>query len=131
MSYVDGFVIPVSKRKVAAYRKMAQWGKRVWMKAGAVEYFECVGDDFAPPMSGDFAAPTNGAFKKMAKLKPSETVFFSFIVYRNKAHRNAVNKQVMNAMSKQSKEKMPDMPFDVKRMAYGGFKTLVEAHSRR
>jgi uncharacterized protein YbaA (DUF1428 family) len=116
MSYVDGFVIPVPKRKVAAYRKMAQWGKRMWMKAGALEYVECVGDDLKAPMGGDF--------RKMAKLKPGETVFFSFIVYRNKAHRDAVNKQVMAEMSKQ--QPMPDMPFDVKRMAYGGFRTLVE-----
>jgi alkaline phosphatase len=116
MSYVDGFVIPVPKRKVAAYRKMAQLGKRMWMKAGALEYFECVGDDLKTmPMMGDF--------KKLAKLKPGETVFFSFIVFRNKEHRNAVNKKVMAGMSGPP----PDMPFDTKRMAYGGFKTLVEA----
>ena len=117
MSYVDGFVIPVRKSKVAAYKKMAEEGRRMWMKAGALEYFECVGDDLKPPMGGDF--------KKMAKLKPNETVFFSFVVYRNKAHRNAVNKKIMAQMSTQG---MPqDMPFDMKRMAYGGFKTLVEA----
>jgi alkaline phosphatase len=88
MSYVDGFVIPISKRKVAAYRKMAQLGKRMWMKAGALEYFECVGDDLkSMPMMGDF--------KKMAKLRPGETVFFSFIVFKSKAHRNAVNKKVI------------------------------------
>ena len=116
MSYVDGFVIPVPKRRVAAYKKMAQMGKRMWMKAGALEYFECIGDDLkGMPMMGDF--------KKMAKLKPGETVFFSFIVFRNKAHRNAVNKKVMGEMT----GPMPDMPFDMKRTAYGGFKTLVEA----
>jgi uncharacterized protein YbaA (DUF1428 family) len=120
MSYVDGFVIPVPKRKVAAYRKMADMGRKWWMKAGALEYFECVGDDL------DASMPGAGNFKRMARLKPGETVFFSFIVYRNKAHRNAVNKKVMAQMT----GPMPDMPFDVKRMAYGGFKTLVEGRKR-
>jgi uncharacterized protein YbaA (DUF1428 family) len=116
MSYVDGFVIPVPKRKVAAYRKMAQLGKRIWMKHGALEYFECVADDLS-------STPGAGGFKEMAKLKPGETVFFSFIVYRSKAHRNAVNKKVMASMPPWPEK----MPFDVKRMAVGGFRALVEA----
>jgi len=116
MSYVDGFVIPVPKRKVAAYRKMAQLGKREWMKHGALEYFECVGDDLA-------SMPGASNFKTLAKLKAGETVFFSFIVYRNKAHRNAVNKKVMASMPSMPKE----MPFDMKRMAFGGFRALVKA----
>jgi len=117
MTYVDGFVIPVPKSKIAEYKKMAQMGKKIWMKHGALEYFECMGDDLV-------GMPECGNFKAMAKLKPSETVFFSFIVYKNKAHRNAVNKKVMSEMKKQP---MPEsMPFDVKRMAYGGFKTLVQ-----
>lgn len=117
MSYVDGFVIPVPKGKIAAYKKMAALGKKVWMKHGALQYFECVGDDLA-------GMPESGNFKVMAGLKPSETVFFSFIVFKNKAHRNAVNKKVMAEMETLP---MPDsMPFDVKRMTYGGFKTLVQ-----
>ena len=118
MSYVDGFVIPVPKRKVAAYRKMAQMGKRMWMKAGALEYFECIGDDLK-------TMPGAGDFKTMAKLKAGETVFFSFIVYKNKKHRDSINKKIMADMAKNP---MPDMPFDTKRMAYGGFKALIEAH---
>jgi len=119
MSYVDGFVIPVPKRKVAAYRKMARWGKREWMKHGALQYFECVADDLK-------AMPGAGDFKGMAKLKAGETVFFSFIVYRNKAHRNAVNKKVMASMPSTPQE----MPFEMTRMAFGGFRTLVEARRR-
>jgi len=115
MSYVDGFVIPISKRKVAAYRKMAQLGKREWMKHGALEYFECVADDLA-------SVPGATSFKQMTKLKAGETIFFSFIVYRSKAHRDAVNKKVMASMPSMPKE----MPFDMKRIAFGGFRTLVE-----
>ena len=117
MTYVDGFVIPVPKGKVAEYRKMAAWGKRMWMKHGALQYFECVGDDLA-------GMPGCGNFRKMAALKPSETAFFSFIVFKNKAHRNAVNKKVIAEMKNQ--EMPQSMPFDVKRMVYGGFKTLIQ-----
>jgi uncharacterized protein YbaA (DUF1428 family) len=117
MTYVDGFVIPVPKGKVAAYKKMAAWGKKMWMKHGALQYFECVGDDLA-------GMPECGNFKTMAGLKPSETAFFSFIVFKNKAHRNAVNKKVIAEMKTQTFTE--SMPFDVKRMAYGGFKTLIQ-----
>ncbi|HKX45810.1 MAG TPA: DUF1428 domain-containing protein [Planctomycetota bacterium] len=118
MTYVDGFVIPAPKNKVAAYKKLATWGKQLWMKHGALQYFECVADDLA-------VMPGCGlGFEKLVKLKPGETVWFSFIVYRNKAHRNAVNKKVMQAMEH---HKMPKaMPFDLKRMAHGGFKTVVQ-----
>ena len=96
---------------------MATWGKKVWMKHGALQYFECLADDLT-------SMPGCGDFKKMVKLKPSETVWYSFIVYKNKAHRNAVNKKVMAEMMKQG---MPtDIPFDMKRMAFGGFKTVVQ-----
>ena len=121
MTYVDGFVLPVAKKDVAAYRKMAAWGKKMWMKHGALQYFECAGDD----LNG---MPGCGDFKTMAGIKPTETVFFSFIVYKSKAHRDAVNKKVMAEMQKQA-QAMPQnqkMPFDPKRMAYGGFKTLVQ-----
>jgi uncharacterized protein YbaA (DUF1428 family) len=117
MTYVDGFVIPVKKTKVKAYKRMAQWGQRVWMKHGALGYYECVGDDLK-------GMPGCGTFTKIAKTKPGETVFFSFIIFKSKAHRNAVNKRVIAEMSKGPMAK--DMPFAVKRMAYGGFKTIVQ-----
>src|SRR5262245_21728840 len=118
MSYVDGFVIPVAKNRIAAYKKLAAWGKKVWMKHGALHYFECAGDDLiAPPDCGK-------DFKTLVRLKPGETVFFSFIVYKNKAHRNAVNKKVMAEMAKQPEPMV--MPFDINRMTHGGFKTLVQ-----
>jgi uncharacterized protein YbaA (DUF1428 family) len=117
MRYVDGFVLPFPKRNLAAYRRMAKVGARLWMKHGALEYMECVGDD----LKVKFGMP----FSRLAKLKPGETVAFSFIVYKSRAHRDAVNARVMKdpAMSKMPTE----MPFDLKRMAYGGFKVLVEA----
>ncbi len=117
MTYVDGFVIPMPKKNVAAYKRMAQDGKKSWMKHGALQYFECEGNDLKA-MSGC------GDFKKLAKLKPTETVFFSFIVFKNKAHRDAVNKKVIKEMM--ALPMPPKMPFDPKRMAVGGFKTLVQ-----
>jgi uncharacterized protein YbaA (DUF1428 family) len=117
MTYVDGFVIPVSKSKVREYKKMATLGKKVWMKHGALQYFECVGDDLA-------GMPGCGNFRTMAGLKANETAFFSFIIYKSKAHRDAVNKKVMAEMQKQPMPK--SMPFDLRRMAFGGFKTLVQ-----
>ncbi len=118
MAYVDGFVIPVPKRKLRAYRKMAEWGKRVWMRHGAVAYYECQGDDLK-------SMPGCGSFTTLARLKKDETVFFSFIIYRSKAHRNAVNKRVMAEMQKSGPP--PEMPFQLKRMAFGGFKAVVRA----
>jgi uncharacterized protein YbaA (DUF1428 family) len=117
MTYVDGFVIPAPKKKVAEYKKMATWGKKLWMKHGALQYFECVADDLD-------VMPGCGDFKKMVKLKPSETLWFSFIVYKNKTHRNAVNKKVMKEMQGQEMPKV--MPFDVKRMGHGGFQVVVQ-----
>ncbi len=117
MTYVDGFVIPSPKSKTAAYKKMATWGKKMWMKHGALQYFECVADDLK-------SMPGCGDFQNLANLKKNETLWFSFIIYKNRAHRDAVNKKVMAEMSK---KKMPkSMPFDLKRMAHGGFKTVVE-----
>lgn len=118
MTYVDGYVIPVPKRQVAAYKRMAQWGKRMWMRHGALGYYECVGDDLK-------SMPGCGTFGQLAKLKKNETVFFSFVIFRSKAHRNAVNKRVMAEM-KQQMSAPPDMPFAPGRMAYGGFRTLVQ-----
>ena len=122
MSYVDGFVIPIAKKNLAAYKKMASLGAKVWKKHGALEYFECVGDDLFPKMPGMKISP----FPTLAKAKPGETVVFSFIVYKSKAHRDAVNKKVMKEMG-EMKETPQKMPFDMKRMAFGGFKTIVQA----
>ena len=116
MSYVDGYLIPVPKKNVNAYTKIARWGKKMWMKHGALQYFECLADDLK-------AMPGCGDLTKLLKLAKNETLFYSFIVYKSKAHRDAVNKRVMKEMMAQP---MPKMPFDVKRMGHGGFKTVVE-----
>ncbi len=118
--YIDGFVIPVKKKDIAAYRKMATWGAKTWKKYGALEYFECIADDIAAQKGMGMG------FKKLAKLRPDETLVFSFIVYKSKAHRNEINKKVMSDPSmKDFDPKM--MPVDMKRFVMGGFKTLVEA----
>jgi uncharacterized protein YbaA (DUF1428 family) len=116
MSYVDGFLIAVPKKNVKAYTAMARWGKKMWMKHGALQYFECLAHDLK-------TMPGCGDFPKLVKLKKNETLFYSFIVYKSKAQRDAVNKKVMQEMMSQP---MPKMPFDTKRMAHGGFKTIVE-----
>ncbi len=122
--YVDGFVLVVPKKNFAAYRKMAREGARVWLKHGALDYKECVGDDMRPNTGGMTPALT---FPKMIKAKKNEAVWFSYIVYKSKAHRDQVNKKVMAEMDKEGKkyENMP-MPFDMKRFAYGGFKVVVD-----
>ena len=117
MSYVDGFLLPVPKKNLKSYRKMAVLGKKLWMKYGAVAYMECVGDDLNPK----WGLP----FPKVLKPKPGETVMFSFIVYKSKAHRNQVNAKVMKDPSMKTMPK--EMPFDMKRMCFGGFKAIVEA----
>ena len=117
MSYVDGFVLVVPKRKLAVYKKMASRAAIVWKDHCALDYRECVGDDLKVKMGLPFP--------KLAKTKPGETVVFSYIVYKSRAHRDKVNAKVMK--DKRLFEGMPkEMPFDMKRMAYGGFKTLVE-----
>lgn len=116
MSYVDGFVIPVPKMNLKKYWPMAKLGKKTWMKYGALDYKECVGND----LKSKWGMP----FPKLMKLKPEETVVFSFIVFKSKAHRDSVNKKVMKVMHEQCASL--DMPFDAKRMVYGGFKTVVE-----
>ncbi len=110
--YVDGFVIPIKRNKIKEYKKMAQWGCRVWMKHGALDYYECAIDDFSQYGLG---------FKKMCKLKSGETAIFAFIVYKNKAHRNQVNKKVMSEMTGEP----PKMPFDMKRFSMAGCKVIV------
>lgn len=121
MTYVDGFVFAVQKSKIKAYEKMAREGAKIWKKHGALQYFECKGDDMHPKM-------ITFTFPKMLKLKPTETAWFSFIIYKSKAHRDSVNAKVMKEMSEKYKDQMDtQMPFDMNRMANGGFKTIVQA----
>ncbi|OGZ65569.1 MAG: RNA signal recognition particle [Candidatus Staskawiczbacteria bacterium RIFCSPHIGHO2_02_FULL_43_16] len=120
-TYVDGFVIPIPKKNTAKYKKMAQEGAKIWKQFGALEYKECILDDPNQPH-------VKFTFPKMAKAKSGETVWFSFIVFKSRQHRDAVNKKVMAYFEKKySKEAMKDMPFDMKRMAYAGFKVIVNA----
>jgi len=117
MRYVDGFVIPVPKKNLKAYVRMARVGKEVWLKHGALDYKECVGED----LKTKWGMP----FSRMMKLKPGETVVFSYIVFKSRVHRDRVNAKVMKEMEKMGD--MKEMPFDAKRMVYGGFKVMVEA----
>jgi len=118
-TYVDGFVIPVPKKNTMKYKKMAQVAKEVWMKFGALDYKECMIDDVKPEH-------VTFSFPQMAKTKPGEAVWFSFIVYKSRAHRDAVNKIVMAYFEKKyGKDAMKDMPFDMKRFSYAGFKVMV------
>jgi len=118
--YVDGFVIPIKKKDVAAYRKMAEWGAKTWKKYGALEYFECIGDDLKVQKG------MGQGFGKLAKLKKDETVVFSWIVYKSRKHRDEVNKKVMNDPSMKDFDPST-MPVDMKRFVAGGFKPIVEA----
>ena len=115
MRYVDGYVLPVPKKNLKAYLRMARMGEKMWRKHGALDYMECVGDDLKPKWGLPFA--------RMMKLKPGETVVFSYIVFKSRAHRDRVNAKVIRDMSSMSMPK--DMPFDMKRMVYGGFKAAV------
>ena len=117
MRYVDGYVIPIPKKNVAGYRKLARMGARMWKKYGALEYFECIGDDLN--------VSWGVTFPRLLKLKKGETAAFSFIVYKSRADRDRINAAVMKdpAMATMPKK----MPFDMKRMTVGGFKVLVEA----
>ncbi|OGI63763.1 RNA signal recognition particle [Candidatus Nomurabacteria bacterium RIFCSPLOWO2_01_FULL_41_21] len=120
-NYVDGFVLVVPKKKFAEYKKMAQEASKMWKKFGALDYKECVIEDTKPPM-------VTFTFPKMIKAKPGEQVWFSYIEYKSRAHRDQVNKKVMALMDKEKdKYKNMQMPFDMKRMAYGGFKVVVDA----
>lgn len=118
MAYVDGFVLAVPRRKIGEYRKIARQAGKIWKEYGAVDYWECAGDDIGHKA----AAP----FKKAVRLKPGEVVFFSWITYKSKTVRNRVNKKIMSdpRIAKMMDPKNP--PFDMKRMAYGGFKAIVK-----
>jgi uncharacterized protein YbaA (DUF1428 family) len=116
--YVDGFVLPVPKRNVAAYRRIASQAGRVWREHGALEYRECVGDDLATTMGI--------AFPRALKVKRGETVFFSWIVYKSRAHRDRVNAKVMKD-PRMATMMTGKPPFDYRRMLCGGFQVLVDA----
>ena len=117
MSYIDGFVLPVPKKKIGAYRRLAKIASRVWRDHGALDYMECVADDVKP---GKLTS-----FPQSVKLKTGETVVFAWIVFKSRAHRDRVNAKVMKDPRLAEMGDMKDMPFDVKRMIYGGFKKLV------
>lgn len=115
MPYVDGFVLVVPKKNLKSYVKLARLGKKVWMKHGALDYQECVGDD----LDTAYGLP----FPKRVKLRRGETVVFSWIKYKSRAHRNRVNAAVMEEMQRMGAP--PQMPFDMKRMSVGGFRVAV------
>lgn len=119
MPYVDGFLLPVPKKNLSAYRRMAMKAEKIWRKYGALDYKECAGDDLKVKMGVPFP--------RQMKVKPGETVVFAYIVYKSRAHRDRVNARVMKDPQIQSMCDPKDMPFDAKRMAYGGFKVLVGA----
>ncbi len=115
--YVDGFVIPVPQRKLAAYRSMAKKAGKIWMEYGALDYKECVADDIKPGFGL--------SFPKGIKCKSGEVVVFSWIVYKSKAHRDRTNKKIMKDPRLAAMCDPKDTPFDANRMLYGGFKVMV------
>jgi uncharacterized protein YbaA (DUF1428 family) len=117
MRYVDGFLLPMPRRHLAAYRRIARVAGRIWRRHGALEYCEAVGDDLKTKWGV--------AFPRMAKTKPGETVVFSWIVYKSRRHRDQVNKKVMKD-PQMGKMMAQPMPFDIKRMGYGGFRIIVD-----
>jgi uncharacterized protein YbaA (DUF1428 family) len=119
MAYVDGFVLPVPRKNLRAYRRMAQKAGKVWRDHGALEFRECMADDVKP---GKWTS-----FPRSVKLKRGEVVFFSYIVYRSRAQRDRVNAKVMKDPRIKAMGNFKDMPFDARRMIYGGFKVLVDA----
>jgi uncharacterized protein YbaA (DUF1428 family) len=116
--YVDGFIVPVPKKKLDAYRRMAQKAGRIWRDHGALDFVECVADDVK--------VGKVTSFPRSVKLKPGETVVYSWIVYKSRAHRDSVNKKVMADPRLKDMMDPKAMPFDGKRMIYGGFKVLVQ-----
>lgn len=115
--YVDGFVIVVPKKKIEAYKKLAKKAGKIWLEYGALDYRECVAED----VKADFGLPFP---KLVGGIKSTETIVFSWIVYKSRKHRDAVNKKVMADPRIECDPN--DMPFDVKRMSYGGFETMVK-----
>jgi uncharacterized protein YbaA (DUF1428 family) len=119
MPYVDGFVLPVPKKKMAAYRSLAKKAGKIWREHGALDYKECVADDVKP---GKLTS-----FPQSVKLKAGETVVFAYIVYKSRAHRDRVNAKVFKDPRMAAMGELKDMPFDARRMIWGGFKVLVQA----
>jgi len=119
MAYVDGFIVPVPKKNVEAYRRMARAAGKVWREYGALDFKECVADDVK---KGKWTS-----FPRSVKLKPNETVVFSWIAYKSRAHRDKVNAKVMADKRIAKMMNGKQMPFDAKRMIYGGFKVIVDA----
>jgi uncharacterized protein YbaA (DUF1428 family) len=117
--YVDGYVLPVPRKSVNTYRRMAQKAGKLWRDHGALEFRECVGDDLNVTMGKPFP--------RGIKTKSGETVVFSYIVFKSRAHRDRVNARVMKDPRLAKMMSSKAMPFDVKRMMYGGFKTIVDA----
>jgi len=118
MSYVDGFLVPVPKKKLAAYRRMAAKAGKIWREHGALEFRECIADDVK------WGKRTS--FPRSVKQKTGETVFFSYIVYKSRAHRDRINAKVMKDKRLAKMMNPAAMPFDAKRMIWGGFKTVVD-----
>jgi uncharacterized protein YbaA (DUF1428 family) len=119
MRYVDGYVLPVPKKNLQTYRRMAQKAGKIWREHGALEYRECAGDD----LDVKWGIP----FPRLMKVKPGETVVFAWIVFESQAHRDRVNARVMKDPRLANMMDPKSMPFDHKRMVYGGFKVLVDA----
>ena len=119
MRYVDGFVLPIPTKNLKVYRAIAQKAGKIWLGHGALQYIEAAGDD----LDVKFGVP----FPKMTKLKPGETVVISFIMYKSRAHRDSVNAKVMaDPRMKKMMEKGATMPFEIKRMVFGGFNLIVD-----
>jgi uncharacterized protein YbaA (DUF1428 family) len=116
--YVDGFVLPVPKRNAAAYRRMARKAGKIWREHGALEYRECIAEDVKP---GKLTS-----FPQSVRVRPGEVVWFSWIVYRSRRHRDRVNARVMKDPRLASSMDPKAMPFDAKRMIYGGFEVAVD-----
>jgi uncharacterized protein YbaA (DUF1428 family) len=116
--YVDGFIVPVPRKKIADYRRVAKKAGRVWREHGALDFVECVADDVKP---GKLTS-----FPQSVKLKSDEVVVFSWITYKSRAHRDRVNKKVMADPRLKDMMDMKAMPFDAKRMIFGGFSVLVQ-----
>jgi uncharacterized protein YbaA (DUF1428 family) len=118
--YVDGFVLVVPKNKVNDYKKMARIGAKTWKKYGALDYKECMIEHVKPQ-------GVTMTFSRLTKAKPGDTVWFSFVTYKSRKHRDQVNAKVMKEMQEiYDKKKDTSMPFDMKKMAYAGFKVIVD-----
>ena len=119
MRYVDGFVLPIARKNLAAYRRIAQKAGRIWREHGALEYLECAGDDLGVKGAA--------SFPRAAKVRAGENVIFAWIVFKSRAHRDRVNDKVMKDPRIAKMMKNKKMPFDVKKMSFGGFDVAVEA----